>query len=687
MSIMKIVKKIFSTVETCPHNGAITLAYRPDIDGLRALAVLSVLLYHAFPKIVKGGFIGVDIFFVISGYLISSIIAQDLEKERFSIVNFYNRRIRRIFPALLLVLFTVFIFGWFVLLPDEFRALGKHIFGGSVYISNFILWRETGYFDIASQLKPLLHLWSLGIEEQFYIVFPILLWLCAKYKYRMPTIILLLCILSFLDNLYLFRKSQVIDFYSPLSRVWELMAGAIISTAIRHNAIQNMYIKIDAVCGKWLKEGETPNDGRNISLLLAITGVVFIFCGLLLSRHGDAYPGWKATLPVLGTAMLLLATPNNPISKYIFSNKILVFIGLISYPLYLWHWPLLSYATILDGNMCGKYEWRYIRIICILLSFILAYITYRFVERPIRFTKTNQLKKAILLFIILIGTGIFGLLVYFNNGFENRYTANYKKIIFQFTGDTYKREEGVKYAPDLGDVGVGYYDAKSDITVAILGDSHAGSAFYGVAEYNAKNNINTLLINDAWRAKENPELKRNKMFEAVIRDNKIKDVFLFYRGVLYMTGDDIDGYHRYEYAHYDKLLSWYQDTVNRLSNAGKNVYFITENPVFTEQPKNYIYRNYSLLLLFKKIKTELPYQNKNDVVEHQKDYIKLVNKIKNATIIYSLDSFCKNNKCNMFNSEGIPLYRDDDHLSFEGSKYQAEDLLSPYLNKIAARKK
>lgn len=152
--------------------------YRPDIDGLRAIAILSVVVFHAFPSWIKGGFIGVDVFFVISGFLISTIIFENLDKGTFSLTEFYARRIKRIFPALILVLVACFAFGWFALLADEYQQLGKHIAGGAAFISNFVLWDESGYFDNAADTKPLLHLWSLGVEEQFYIIWP-LLWLCC----------------------------------------------------------------------------------------------------------------------------------------------------------------------------------------------------------------------------------------------------------------------------------------------------------------------------------------------------------------------------------------------------------------------------------------------------------------------------------------------------------------------------
>jgi peptidoglycan/LPS O-acetylase OafA/YrhL len=175
--------------------------YRPDIDGLRAVAVLSVVVYHAFPSLLKGGFVGVDIFFVISGFLISIIIFSSLERDSFSFYDFYSRRIRRIFPSLLVVLISCYGFGWFALLADEYKQLGKHIAAGAGFGLNFILWSEGGYFDTPSETKPLLHLWSLGIEEQFYIVWPVLLWAAWKKKFNLFTISIVLFFISFGLNL------------------------------------------------------------------------------------------------------------------------------------------------------------------------------------------------------------------------------------------------------------------------------------------------------------------------------------------------------------------------------------------------------------------------------------------------------------------------------------------------------
>ena len=201
-------------------------SYRADIDGLRALAVLSVVVFHAFPGVMPGGFIGVDIFFVISGFLISTILLENLGRGTFSFAEFYSRRIRRIFPALLVVLSASYAFGWFALLPDEFMQLGKNIAAGAGFVSNFLLWSESGYFDTAAEVKPLLHLWSLGIEEQFYIVWPLLLWAVARLRLNALTVIIVLASISFMLNVDVVRNNAIAAFYSPQTRCWELLLTA-----------------------------------------------------------------------------------------------------------------------------------------------------------------------------------------------------------------------------------------------------------------------------------------------------------------------------------------------------------------------------------------------------------------------------------------------------------------------------
>lgn len=243
------------------HQQNITHIYRPDIDGLRAFAVLVVLVYHAFPSLAPGGFLGVDMFFVISGFLIGGQLLDDLHDDQFSFKAFYARRIRRIFPALFVVLASTLVFGYFAFFPEEFATLGKHVFGGAGFVSNLLLWKETSYFESAANANPLLHLWSLGIEEQFYIVFPIILWYCHKRKIRLVVIIALLLLFSFWNNIYLNRVDARADFYSPLARLWELLAGAGLASLQRLRAATALYRWCDVHCTHLLFELPSANKG------------------------------------------------------------------------------------------------------------------------------------------------------------------------------------------------------------------------------------------------------------------------------------------------------------------------------------------------------------------------------------------------------------------------------------------
>jgi peptidoglycan/LPS O-acetylase OafA/YrhL len=336
--------------------------YRPDIDGLRAIAVGAVLTYHAFPSLLPGGFIGVDIFFVISGFLITTIILQSLAAGDFSYRDFYARRIRRIFPALILVLAATLAFGWYALLSGEFAQLGKQITGGAAFFANFVFLGEAGYFDATAETKPLLHLWSLGIEEQFYIFWPLLLGVAWRRRWPILRVTLAVAIVSFLVNVLTVQPYRAAAFYSPLSRAWELMAGGLLA-------------------GMRWQAGASPATSRPaLKHVQSIVGVGLIVLGLFVTRSTKAFPGWWALLPVLGAVSCIAAGPNGVFNRYLLSNRLMVWVGLISYPLYLWHWPLLSYARIVQGGEPSLY----VRVVLVVAAIVLAWATYRFVERFVK---------------------------------------------------------------------------------------------------------------------------------------------------------------------------------------------------------------------------------------------------------------------------------------------------------------
>jgi len=391
--------------------------YRPDIDGLRALAIIFVVIYHAFPTLATGGFIGVDVFFVISGFLISTIIYTQLDANCFSFVQFYIRRIKRIFPALFLVLTFCFVFGWFNLLADEFEQLGKHIFGGAGFISNLILWKESGYFDNASEVKPLLHLWSLGIEEQFYFIWPILLSLAWKKKINFLLVGLTIGLLSFCTNIYevQYGLNPSSAFYLPINRFWELMAGAILAyVKLNNKAILHQLSahRISSCVYRILSK--TSNDIA-IDNGVSILGLTLLAFGMVLITKNSPFPGYWGLLPVLGTVLIIGAGPRAWINRCILSSRPLVWIGLISFPLYLWHWPLLSFAHLLQGSMPSVE----IRVIIIFTAILLSAATYYLIEKPIRSNAFNR-TKALTLVLLLTVIGYIGLNTYQREGLNFR---------------------------------------------------------------------------------------------------------------------------------------------------------------------------------------------------------------------------------------------------------------------------
>jgi peptidoglycan/LPS O-acetylase OafA/YrhL len=451
-----------------PHNSAHLThpKYRADIDGLRAIAILSVVGFHAFPFWVKGGFIGVDIFFVISGFLISTILIGSLERNSFSFYEFYIRRTKRIFPALLLVLIATFLFGWFVLMPDEYKQLGKHIAGGAGFVSNFVLWYESGYFDNAAETKPLLHLWSLGVEEQFYIIWPLILWFAWKKRLNLLTIAIVVGAISFALNVYEVRNDVVAAFYSPQTRFWELMAGSILAYMTRHR--QNIFpIKIKHRLDAWLSlidKAQSPYvNGKVLRNVQSLFGAVLIFIGILVITKEKNFPGWWAVLPILGAVLIISAGVQAWLNRVVLSNRILVWFGLISFPLYLWHWPLLTFARIVEIEEPSIET----RIAAVVISVVLAWLTYSLIEKPLRFGKHSKNKTITLLFLMSI-TGLVGYYCYDRDGLGFR-----KKFNLQMSEQKIEEERN-KYWRN-GETEVNYENHHPRFI--IFGDSQAFDIF------------------------------------------------------------------------------------------------------------------------------------------------------------------------------------------------------------------
>jgi peptidoglycan/LPS O-acetylase OafA/YrhL len=369
--------------------------YRPDIDGLRALSILLVVGYHAIPMLVPGGFVGVDIFFVISGFLITGIILTEIDAGTFSPARFYARRVRRIFPALIVVLLVTYLIGWFVLLPEPYALLGRNLVASVAFASNLFQLGQTGYFAPDAAENPLLHLWSLGIEEQFYIFWPPVLLLIARSKH-LGSYLLGIAAISFCACV-IPDWGRAWSFYSPMSRAWELMVGGLIA---------ERQLRLGYGLGVHFRGSDD---------LPAIVGAVLIGISAIGLSGESRYPGVLALLPTIGAA-LIIVSPKSCINRLLLARRSMVWIGLISYPLYLWHWPILSYLSILRNGVPNFLE------ICVAvaISVLLAWLTFRFIETPIRHGR-NAVPRLVL---GLAALGMAGIVTVTASGFESRFSPD-----------------------------------------------------------------------------------------------------------------------------------------------------------------------------------------------------------------------------------------------------------------------
>jgi peptidoglycan/LPS O-acetylase OafA/YrhL len=339
--------------------------YRADIDGLRAIAVVLVLGFHAFPGRVPGGFVGVDVFFVISGYLITGLILRELQQDRFSVARFYARRIRRIFPALAVLLVACLAAAAPLLGPSAYAQLGLHAAAGAAFVANLVLWAQSGYFAAGSDSLPLLHLWSLGVEEQFYLAWPLTLAVLFRRTRRLWVPLALIAAASLALNLYQVRASPDTAFYSPLTRFWELMTGALLAV------------------------GAERRLAPALRAAMSLGGVALVLVAALAFDGSQEFPGWRAVVPVSGTALSIAAGSEAWLNRRLLSLRAPVFVGLISYPLYLWHWPALSLLPLLDVAWTQRQE-LLLKLAALALASLLAWLTYRFVERPVRIEKKGS---------------------------------------------------------------------------------------------------------------------------------------------------------------------------------------------------------------------------------------------------------------------------------------------------------
>lgn len=450
-------------------SGNPSLKYRADIDGLRAVAVLLVLAYHVGIYRLRGGFVGVDVFFVISGFLIGSIIWSDLDASRFSLLAFYERRVRRIFPALVVVLIGTSVLAYEFLLPSELVAYGKSLLAATFSCSNIYFFHQSGYFDAPASMKPLLHTWSLGVEEQFYLFLPIFLIVVRKVQaQRQRIVVALVAAASFAASAYGAFRYPDAAFYLAFTRAWELLLGTLLA--------------MDVV------PGISSALGRNLA---SLSGLLMILASGFAYNAGTPFPGAAALLPCVGAALVIAAgRSGTSFFGRVLSLRPIVFIGMISYSLYLWHWPLIVFQQM-NGMLVKGLSPDSTKLVLILVSVVIAALSWRFVEQPFR-GRRSRLSRVAVFRLAAVTAAILVMLggvILATGGIPSRYPAEAVKLAsYEITGSATKAEYRVGTCFLTSEYS--FRDFNADICLKqdprkrndlLIGDSHAAQLWYGLS--------------------------------------------------------------------------------------------------------------------------------------------------------------------------------------------------------------
>ncbi|TPG81582.1 acyltransferase family protein [Pseudomonas arsenicoxydans] len=653
-----------------------TLAYRRDIDGLRAIAVIAVVLFHFGVPGFTGGFVGVDIFFVISGYLITSIIWNQRRAGRFSFVDFWARRARRILPALFVMILAVLAVGWFLMAPKDYEELGRSVRYQVMFVSNLLFMRQDGYFDVASDLKPLLHTWSLAVEEQFYIVFPLLLTVLSSRLKHWRLALFGVLLVSFGLSVWAVAHHPEKAFFLLPMRAWELLAGAMLAVAPRTG---------------W----RLTSTGAQV---VSLAGFALILLAVFCYDKSTPFPGAAALLPTLGVVALIWANGHRQtLVGGLLASRVLVGLGLISYSWYLWHWPVFVFASYASVDEPGPIDTAGL----ILLSLVLGYLSWRFVETPFRERRLLAGPRQILLAAAcgVLVLGLAGQTLRWTDGLPARLPDQ----ALQFAKAKEWRPELMRClandkTPD-DKLFCHYGTAISTVTKALVwGDSHATALIPVFDDGAQKHGINVILASSPGcipvegLEHDAPCARFNRRVEQALKPKSVGDVVLVARWSLYLYGDvkgDLGHVLRDSRGRYDRaiaeqrLAEGLQATVRQLRNDGHRVWLVKEAPLQQFSPP---YRLTRLAMLHRPTDdVGLP------VTEHFKRqafisqlFAQIAASNPGVTVVDPAPLLCDDEGLCRAELDGHSLYTDDNHLSEVGARFVAP-ALEPLFRHLQAR--
>ncbi|MDA9361718.1 acyltransferase [Ascidiaceihabitans sp.] len=639
------------------------MKYRAEIDGLRALAVVPVILFHAGFELFSGGFVGVDVFFVISGYLITTILIEDLENQRFSLISFYERRARRILPALFFVIFVCIPFAWMWMLPSQMKDFSQSLVAVSLFASNVLFWRESGYFDAAAEEKPLLHTWSLAVEEQYYLLFPIFLFLAWRYgKNRIFWMIVAMASISLLLSEWGWRNEATANFYLAPTRAWELFAGSIAAFIVQKNGVRK-------------------------NNLLALLGLAAIIFSIVAYDESTPFPSVYALVPVLGVVLLILYADKETIAARLLSTKIFVGVGLISYSAYLWHQPLFAFARIKSVNELS----HLIMGMLALSSLLLAYCSWKYIETPFRNKLAiNKTKIFIISIISILIFSAFGFIGHKTGGFFNYITTQNQRDILATAVSSPKRTECHTGDNDYLTYSESCEYFSNNITVAVLGDSHTVELAYALAERMQREGegVKHLSFSSCVPSYQIKRDLRNfsniKSFEdcsswtsqavdGLISDKRIETVIISYyiASSLYGSHEDTYPHLADERGYENRRAIWNSllTLIETLENAGKRTLFVLQAPELP-RPIGYLIPRENT-----SISNGVSVEWWNKRIEFVYENISELQRL--TEIIDLSEIFCGEETC-LAVQDGKALYIDSHHMSLDGAR-RAVEVIIPFI--------
>lgn len=644
-----------------------SVKYRPYIDGLRAVAVVPVILFHADIPLFSGGYVGVDIFFVISGFLITGILLNEIKNHNFSIINFYERRIRRIFPALFLVLFVSTCIAFWAMFPDELDDYGKSLFAATFFYSNYHFMFGAGYFAAPSETQPLLHMWSLAVEEQFYIVFPIYLYLVHRYfRHQLLTFTIIVAFLSLIYSITLVHIFPSDAFYSTPSRAWELMIGSLLAILERRLHAE-----------KWL-----ANLISGVGLL-AITYAVFFY------SDTTPFPGFSALLPVIGSAMIIYAggAKQNMVG-WILSTWAFRFTGLLSYSLYLWHWPLIVFSGDPGEGVSPELHTAMLLGLTVLMS----YLTWKYVETPFR--KRHLLPQQRRIIVtgggVMATSALFGATLAISDGLPQRFPDNVRQVL-----ETMHDRPSIKNCSKVTISGneelrICHIGSFSDgqPTFALWGDSHGKAIFPGVDDSAKEANLKGVFVGrvgclpllDVHQIRQGYESCTliAKSFITYLSENpQIEKIILASRWAIYAEGERFKNEKgqtvfirdsRTETPSLDEnkkaFRRAFEKTVDKLTSMGRKIYIMEQVPE-TEYEVPGALAEKTLGTRNLEIRPR-----KKDYLDRQAYVTFVIDDLEKKyplTRIKPQDEMCDEEFC-IVDTEGVPVYRDTSHLTARYAK-------------------